>query len=55
MDLARKLEKLWNIKVTVIPIVTGALGTITKGLVQALEDLEVREQVETIKTMGLLW
>ena len=32
----------WNIKVTVIPILIGALGTVTKGLVQRLEDLEIR-------------
>ena len=29
-------------KVTVIIIVNGALGTITKGLVQGLEDLEIK-------------
>ena len=29
----RKLKKLWNIKVTIIPIVIGALVTVTKGLV----------------------
>ena len=29
-DLARGLKKLWNIKVTVIPIVIGALGTVSK-------------------------
>ena len=33
-------------KVVVIPIVVGALGTIPKGLVKKLEDLEIR-QVET--------
>ena len=32
-DLARELKKLWNMKVMVIPIVIGALGTVTKGLV----------------------
>ena len=30
IDLARELKKLWNMKVTVIPIVTGELGTVTK-------------------------
>ena len=30
-------------KVTIIPIVIGALGTVTKGLVQGLEDLEKRK------------
>ena len=28
-------------KVTIVPIVIGALGTITKGLLKGLEDLEV--------------
>ena len=39
-------------KVTVIPI--RALGTITKGFVPGLEDLEIREQKETIQTPVLL-
>ena len=29
VDLARELKKLWNMKVTIVPIVIGALGTIT--------------------------
>ena len=29
LDIARELEKLRSIKVTVIPIVIGALGTVT--------------------------
>ena len=29
-------------KVIVIPIVIGALGTVTKGLIKGLEDLEIR-------------
>ena len=32
-NLDREQKKLWNSKVTVIPIVIGALGTIPKGLV----------------------
>ena len=35
-------------KVTLIPIVVDTLGTIPKGLVKGLEDLEIRGQVETI-------
>ena len=37
-----------------MPIVTGALGTITKGLLKGLEDLEVGGRVETIQTTALL-
>ena len=37
-----------------VPIVTGYLGTITKCLVQGLEDLEIRVSVDTIRTTALL-
>ena len=41
-------------KLTIIPIVIGAFGTVTKGLVKGLEDLEVGRRVETIQTTALL-
>ena len=41
-------------KVTIIPIVIGAFGTVTKGLLKGLEDLEVGGRVETIQTTALL-
>ena len=54
MDFVRELKKLWNIKVMIISIVIGALGTVTKGLIQGLEDLEIRGRMETIQTTALL-
>ena len=54
LDLARELKKLWNMKVTIVPIVTGAFGTITKRLLKGLEDLEVGGRVETIQMTALL-
>ena len=39
---------------TVIPIVLGALSTVTKGLIKGLEDLEIRGRVETIEITALL-
>ena len=53
-DLARELKKLWNMKVTILPIVIGVLGTITKGVLKGLEDLEIGGRVETIQTTALL-
>ena len=41
-------------KVTIVPIVIGAFGTVTKGFLKGLEDLEVGGQVETIQTTALL-
>ena len=53
LDLARELKKLWNMKVTIVPIVIGALGTITKGLLKGLGDLEIGGRTETIQTTGV--
>ena len=41
-------------KVTIIPIGIGAFGSVTKGLLKGLEDLDVRGRVETIQTTALL-
>ena len=54
LDLARELKKLWNMKVTIVPIVIGAFGTITKELLKGLEDLDVGGRVKTIQTTALL-
>ena len=54
LDLARELKKLWNMQVTIIPSVIGAFGTVAKGLLKGLEDLEVGGRVETIQTATLL-
>jgi len=33
-DLTIKIQGMWNVKVTVIPVITGATGTIAKSLRQ---------------------
>ena len=54
LDLLENRKKSWNLNMTVVPIVIFALGTVTKGLVQGMEDLERRGKVETIQTKALL-
>ena len=41
-------------KVTVIPLVIGALGTIFKGFVIGLDNLEIRGKEENFQTTALL-
>ena len=41
LDLAREFKKLLKMQVTIVPIVIGAFGTVTKGLFMGLDDLEV--------------
>ena len=54
IDLARDLKNLLNMKITMVPVVIGALGTTPLEHVKGLENLEIREQVETIQTTGSL-
>ena len=55
LDLARELKKLWNMQVTIIPIVIGAFDTVTKGLLQGLEDLEIGGRVERPEYWEEFW
>ena len=48
------MKKLRNMKVTFVPIVIGAFGTVSKGLLKSLEDMEVGGRVETIQMTALL-
>ena len=49
LDLARELKNLWNIEVTIVPIVIGAFDTITKRFIKRPRGLEVGGRVETIQ------
>ena len=51
LDLARDLKKLWKMKVTIIPIVIGAFGTVTKELLNGLEDLVVDDEWKPSKLL----
>ena len=54
LNLSRELKKRWNMQVTIIPILIGAFGTVTKGLLKRLDDLKVGGLIKTIQTTILL-
>ena len=45
---------MWNMKVTMMPIVVSALGIVTKGLEKRPDELEIRGRIETLQTTALL-
>lgn len=53
-DLAREISRLWNVRTKVVPVIVGALGTITEKLVPYLASLGVSLSFETIQKAGLL-
>ena len=54
LNLARKLDKLRNMKMMAIPVVIGALEAILKGLERGLEESEIEGRAETLQSMALL-
>ena len=50
----RQEKKLSIMKVTVIPVVFGALGTDPKGLVREMEEIEIGRRVEAVQIPALL-
>ena len=53
-DLARELRKLWQVKVKVVPVVVGALGTIPMALEKHLKEIGTSVRVELLQKAALL-
>ena len=53
-DLAREIKKLWGMRVTVIPIVIGTLGTTPKKLKKRLEDIGIETRVIELQKTVIL-
>ncbi len=51
LHLARELKKLWNMKVTIVPIVIGALGTVTKGLLKGRKTIQTTALLSTARIL----
>ena len=47
-DLRREIAKLWSLKTSVVPIVVGALGTVTNNLGKHLKTIGVTAIVELL-------
>ena len=53
-DLAREIKKLWDMRVTVIPIVIGTLGTTPKKLKKRLKDIGIETKVTELQKAVIL-
>ena len=54
LDLARVLVKRWNMMMTVIPIIVGALATVSKCKEKRLYEVEIRRWSESIQIIAML-
>ena len=49
-----EISRVWNMETEVVPVVIGALGSISKNLHRHLERLEIKVHVPTFQKSALL-
>ena len=53
-DLRRKLQKIWNVKVKIIPLVVGCLGAIPKQFGNRLKQIGITVGTAQVQKTNLL-
>jgi len=58
-DLITEIQRMWNVKAKVIPLIIGATGTISKYSVNTCtpykESRKLRDKTAILQTVHLLW
>ena len=55
LDLARELKKVWNMKVIVVRLVVGALGTPAKELEKRLKTIGIETKITELQKIVLIY
>ena len=50
-DLIIEKERMWNVKAKVIPVITGATGTISKSLRQYLSNIPGKHEIKGLQVI----
>ncbi|EDO35035.1 predicted protein [Nematostella vectensis] len=53
-DIRREIARIWDIKTCVVPIVVGALGTVSKNLTKHLSSIGLKTRIELLQKGALL-
>ena len=53
-DLEIEINRMWNVKTKIVPIVVGALGTLRKYFAKGVELIPGRPKVSEIQKISLL-
>jgi hypothetical protein len=53
-DLITEIQRMWNLKAKVIPVITGATGTISKSLRQYLSNIPGKHEIKEPKKNSLI-
>jgi len=54
-DLIREIQRMWNMKSKVIPVIIGATGTISKSLTQCLSNIPREHEIKELQKKKPYW
>jgi hypothetical protein len=52
--LVIEIQRMWNVKATVIPVIIGATGTISKSLTQYLSNIPGKHEIKELQKTAIL-
>jgi hypothetical protein len=53
-DLTIEIQSMWNVKARVIPVITGATGTISKSFTKYLNDIPGNPDIKALQKTAIL-
>jgi hypothetical protein len=53
-NLSIEIQRMWNMKYFVIPVITGATGIVTKGLKKYLETIPGKHSIDSLQKTAVL-
>ena len=52
--LCKEIQRMWNLKCTIIPIIFGATGIVTRSLRKYLEDIPGKHSIDSLQKTAIL-
>jgi len=53
-DLTREIQRMWNVKTKVIPVIIGATGTISKSFRKYVSNIPGKHEVKELQKTAIL-
>ena len=53
-SLGTEIQRMWNLKCTIIPVTTAATGIVTRSLRKYLEDIPGKRSIDSLQKTAIL-
>ena len=53
-SLCIEIKRMWNLKCTIIPVITGATGIVTRGVGKNLKDVPGKHSIDSLQNTAML-